>query len=247
MFIACVWRPLGLVTLLSIAAPIGAFASAVSGQGTWESTLQGRDLDGNVANGFEAYYDTDLDITWLADARYATTSGYDRDGYMNWDEAKAWAAQLNINGTTGWRLPGVKPVNGSSFDYNYSPAGNTDVGFNITSSQSELAHLYHVTLGSTSYYDASGNGQPDFGMQNSGPFRNVQPYAHWSGVEYAPGTGYAWAFGTDNGFQGWGDNRDEFSVWAVRPGDVAAVPEPSTYALMMIGIAGIGLATCRKS
>lgn len=50
-----------------------AQAVSVSGQGTWESTLQGRDLDGNLAT-FEAYYDTVLGITWLADANYAKTS-----------------------------------------------------------------------------------------------------------------------------------------------------------------------------
>ena len=40
---------------------------AIGGQGTWESTLKGRNLDGNAST-IEAYYDTVLDITWLADA-----------------------------------------------------------------------------------------------------------------------------------------------------------------------------------
>lgn len=85
---------------VAVAAP-QAQAAAVSGQGTWETTLQGRDLDGSAANGFEAYYDTVLNITWLADASYAKTSGYDADGLLSWDAAKTWAAQLNINGVTG--------------------------------------------------------------------------------------------------------------------------------------------------
>ena len=29
-----------------------------------------------------AYYDTDADLTWLADANYAKSSGYDGDGRM---------------------------------------------------------------------------------------------------------------------------------------------------------------------
>ena len=33
-------------------------------------------------------YDDDLDITWLGDANYAMTSGYDADGHMGWQEAK---------------------------------------------------------------------------------------------------------------------------------------------------------------
>ena len=63
----------GLLTAAR-AAPAGA--AVVSGLGTWATTLLGRDLDGDLTNGFEAYYDTVLDITWLADAHYALTSGY---------------------------------------------------------------------------------------------------------------------------------------------------------------------------
>ena len=36
-----------------------------------------------------AVYDTDLNITWLADADYAKTSGYDADGLLSWPDAKA--------------------------------------------------------------------------------------------------------------------------------------------------------------
>ena len=54
-----------------------------------------------------AVYDTDIDITWLADADYAKTSGYDADGLMNWYDANTWAASLNIGGISGWRLPEV--------------------------------------------------------------------------------------------------------------------------------------------
>ena len=42
-------------------------AGPISGQGTWESTLHGRDLDGFVDT-FEAYYDSELNITWFAQA-----------------------------------------------------------------------------------------------------------------------------------------------------------------------------------
>lgn len=69
------------------------YAVAVSGQGTWETTLQGRDLYGNSAT-FEAYYDTVLDVTWLADAN---ATGF----HMNWVDSNAWAAGLDVNGVTG--------------------------------------------------------------------------------------------------------------------------------------------------
>src|SRR3989344_3407437 len=89
--------------------PTLVHAAAVSGQGTWESTLQGRDLDGNLATA-EAYYDTALNITWLANANAGAGSIYDNgtsttDGRMTWANARAWAISLNPYGSsiTGWR------------------------------------------------------------------------------------------------------------------------------------------------
>ena len=50
-------------------------------------------------------YDTDLDITWLADTNYAMTSGYDSNGLMTWNQAMTWVNQLEFEGFTDWRLP----------------------------------------------------------------------------------------------------------------------------------------------
>ena len=50
-------------------------------------------------------YDSDQNITWLQDANYAKTSGYDSDGRMTWDNAVAWANQLEYQGYKDWRLP----------------------------------------------------------------------------------------------------------------------------------------------
>lgn len=58
---------LGVRACLIGRVSITMHAISISGQGTWETTLQGRDLDGNL-NTFKAYYDTVLNITWLADA-----------------------------------------------------------------------------------------------------------------------------------------------------------------------------------
>jgi hypothetical protein len=52
-------------------------------------------------------YDTDLGITWLKDANFAKTSGYDSDGWMTWGEATLWASTLDYGGSTEWRLPTI--------------------------------------------------------------------------------------------------------------------------------------------
>src|SRR5438045_9149890 len=98
-----------LVGLLFSAGVSTVHALPISGQGTWETTLQARDVnhDGVV----DAYYDTALKVTWLADANLALTSGYDTHsppfalGAMTWNDANVWAQSLDVFGVTGWRLP----------------------------------------------------------------------------------------------------------------------------------------------
>jgi hypothetical protein len=219
------------VAALAAATLPAAYAAGVPGQGTWETTLQGRDLDGNTANGFEAYYDTALNITWLADPGA---------GGGGWYAAKAWAANLNVNGITGWRLPDVKPVNGVSFNYSSSLDGSTDLGFGITSTQSELAHMYYVTLGNKAYYSPDGNEQPGGGLTNTGPFSNYGAASDfWFGVGFQSPSCCAWVFVTNTGRQYYNGTDHGLYAWAVHSGDVAAVPEPQTYAMALVGLAAL--------
>jgi hypothetical protein len=53
-----------------------------------------------VDRGVGMIYDTVLDITWLQDANYAQTSGYDSDARMRWNDAVSWANQLEYGGLT---------------------------------------------------------------------------------------------------------------------------------------------------
>lgn len=234
--------PFSAILALATSASGPASAAPVSGQGTWETTLQGRDLDGNSSNGFEAYYDTDLDITWLANASL---------GNMSWDAARTFVQSLDVYGVSGWRLPDVKPVSGSGFTCGeISYEGSMDCGYNITSS--ELGHLYYVTLNNKGYYDISGNWQSGYGMVNTGPFSNVVQSSYWSETASTPdanlGWGLGWGFDPSDGGQYYGlyDQGDGFAVWAVHPGDVAAVPEPQAYAILLAGLGALAVAVQRR-
>lgn len=238
---------------LCVAAAIPNLASAlaISSQGTWETTLQGRDLDGNLAT-FEAYYDTSLNITWLANAYYAGTT-------MNWSTANTWAASLNPygSGIIGWRLPMVSPVDGATADDRiYSFNGTEDLGLNISapgtlyagSMANEMAHLFYNTLGDKSYCNpttsaaSSCNGpQAGWGLTNTGPFSNLQSDFYWSATETAVVINGAWIFSFDAGEQDFNGKSDNFYAWAVHAGDVgaSAVPVPAAAWLLGSGLLGL--------
>jgi hypothetical protein len=54
-----------------------AQSAPISGQGTWETTLQNRDLNGDGIA--DAFYDTQLNVTWLRNVN--------SNVLMNWDAA----------------------------------------------------------------------------------------------------------------------------------------------------------------
>jgi len=62
-------------------------------------------IDRGTYDGVRLIYDSAQRITWLGDASWAKTSGFDPDGEMTWDEARAWAGGLTIGGFSDWRLP----------------------------------------------------------------------------------------------------------------------------------------------
>lgn len=178
-----------------------------------------------VRLGGKAVYDTDLNITWLADANYAETSGFDDDGRMNWLDANIWAASLNIGGINGWRLP------------------TTDIPcqvYNCTGS--EMGHLFYNELGGTAGSSILLSLDPDLAL-----FTNIVPSVvwsgHWSGTEFVfprdPGSS-AWIFSFLHGYQDAPLKFNELFAWPVHDGDVAAlIPEPQTYAMLLTGLLAI--------
>lgn len=212
---------------------ITTHAVAVSGQGIWETTLLPRDLDDDDTT-VEAYYDTVLGITWLANAN--------ANGNMNWAAANNWATGLNFNGVTGWRLPTTVDVGNDGATYTNIHQG-VDYGYNITT-HSEMSHMYYVTLGNTAWYDTSGNATgciaPDYCLSNTGPFTNLLPHYYWSSTEYALTTNTSWLFMFNSGWQKDIPKVSSYYAWAVHNGDVgtgtAVVPVPAAAWLFGSGL-----------
>jgi len=105
-------------------------------------------------------YDTDLNITWMSDANYAKTSGYDADGLMSWSSAYNWAASLNVGGVSGWRLPVAN---------NYCEAFYECEG-------GEMGHLFIDELGGTIGSSILSSSDQDLAL-----FTNVQNQFYWTG------------------------------------------------------------------
>lgn len=236
------WMETALVAV-ALGVASSATAGAVSGQGTWETTLQGRDLDGNLATA-EAYYDTALGITWLANANHA-------DSRMDWYEANGWVGTLSFDGTGGWRLPTWTDLGPPDCNYGFSGA---DCGFNMDVASGEMVHMFYVTLGNLAYYDTSGvEAQPGWGLGNSGPFENLQADRYWTSETF-PGNVYsAIHFDFSTGEQyvtaktALGNAADQYA-WAVHSGDVGVpIPEPGTVWMCAAGLIALGWAARRRA
>jgi hypothetical protein len=175
---------------------------------------------------YQAYYDSVLNITWLADANLAATNQFGVEGVeciavptdcvvppgaMDWYTAQNWIVAMNTTnylGVTNWRLPSAD-VNANNVvqDCNFAPASFCR--------DNEMSYQYRW------------NGVQ---VPTTSPFTNVANYVgfgyYGSGTEYAADPSRRWILN----FGVYINDRNPKSaatyVWPVSPGDLLAIPIP---------------------
>ena len=174
-------------------AVLGALVAVAFGCGSSKKSTPGG--SGDAGTGGQLYYDSRLDVFWLADANFAASStgraiaaaarltGIAADGTMNYATAISWVNALNTypqlgcaNGQVGylchsdWQLP-VTPNTDPTCTVHAGTDGNS-FGPNCTGSA--LGSLFYGTLGFT--YPAS----VASGGATVGPFKNLITGLYWT-------------------------------------------------------------------
>ena len=222
------------------AACATAQAAGIAGQGSWETTLQGRDLNLQpvaATSPQAAYlYDTVLDVTWLRTVPTAR--------FVGWTDAFDWADNLvtgaGASAVSDWRLPGMLVANPASIATR-TYDGSSPQGYNAAPASSEMASLFYGTLGNAAAYSVDGSLRASgFGLTNTGSFLTMSSFMYWMGTDRGfilAGRDVKWTFDTRDGHQWYSVEEATINAMAVRSGDVmAAVPEPHTALMLALGL-----------
>lgn len=187
---------------------------------TVHASLEARDLNGDSV--IDAYYDTVQNLSFTSDANLPATQGivdpaYNIPGGLGWNDAMAWAGALDLYGVTGWRLPKLVAID---------CIDDPHICF-LSTASSELSLV------------------PDFA-----PFRQVADGPYWLSSFLSDDFHSHHAIVFNAVFREHGAT-DELGLsafaWAVHDGDVAAVPEASTWALMLGGlVASVSVSRARR-
>jgi len=205
--------------ILGAACAVSLLVTSVSANAALVSRLGGA-----------AAYDTVLDITWVT---AASLSGAD-----TWDNQVTWAANLNYLGFDDWRLASMSVAAGV-------PTGTTTsvvdcrTATELACRDNELGYMFYQNMGGSLFDNLTGDQTVDGVL-----LTDVQS-DYWSGTEFI--SSRAWDFGFRNGLQNL-DGKGNFGYgWAVRAGDVSAVPVPAAVWLFGSGLIGLlGLARRKR-
>lgn len=202
----------------------------------------------NRGNGM--IYDPTRNLTWIADMNLPLTTNYTAPGVrpdksMSWGAAVQFADNLVYGGFSDWRLPTLNlndPTCSDKLDF-----GHIIITQGPNCSGGELSGLFTTGLGNkgmSSVLNQVGD-TPDQ-IANFALFTDVKQGHYWSSTSTTcPHNGLTcvWQYSTFWGTV-WADTKEYSAISGgrvvlVRDGDVMAVPEPSTSALIAAGLAGL--------
>lgn len=157
-------------------------------------------------------YDTVLDITWTQSAGMANS---------DWSTVNDWAQNLVYAGYSDWRLP-------------WGSVQDKEQSFGILNCLSvpeascrdnEMGYMYYYNLLGGSLAATLAAGITDLDGR------------YWSGTKRVETA--MWYFDFSSGTQNFMAGGVTLNAWAVRDGDVAAVPIAGVLALLAVGVAGL--------
>jgi hypothetical protein len=204
----------------------------------------------------QAVYDTDLDITWVADANLVLSNSFGLpfstnlgshpsdssiyDGFIQTFGGMTWPGALffidamnaaNYLGFDDWRLPATLHPDASCTPAVVPP---TSTGFDCAGS--EMGHLFYSEFGATANTSVDTTGNPAELAKFSNVLNASTGNLYWSSLELDPN--FAWWFRFDNGSQGAASKNTPIGVWAVRDGNV--VPLPAAFWLFCSALGLLG-------